>query len=367
MKRFQFDRQQQSLTLHGRKYSRETLLEINDMRLQLSSEYDLFNFLIEWFKPSEEITLYTSGPTGVPKAIIVSKERMMNSAALTCKTLNLRQGDSALLCLPTKYIAGQMMVVRALVGELDLWTTGATGNPYERLINPPKFAAMVPLQVHNTLANPKERRLFEGTKKVIIGGAPIDQQLENELQSINNICYSTYGMTETLSHIALRKINGADKSKNYRPLSRVKVSTSPEGTLVIEAPLVCKDKLVTNDIAKVNSDGSFEIIGRKDNTIISGGIKLQLESLEVKIGGILKDLPFVLTSVADSKLGEALVMLISSPFDEIEIRKKLISKLDKFEVPRIFLSIDELPKTDTGKHDRAEAKRLASEIITTEG
>ncbi|MGL4994533.1 MAG: AMP-binding protein [Bacteroidales bacterium] len=366
MKRFQFDRQQQSLTLHGRKYSRETLLEINDMRLQLSSEYDLFNFLIEWFKPSEEITLFTSGSTGVPKAIIVKKEQMMNSAALTCKTLNLRQGDSALLCLPTKYIAGQMMVVRALVGGLDLWTTGATGNPYEKLIKSPKFAAMVPLQVHNTLANPKERTLFEGTKRVIIGGAPIDQQLELELQSIKNICYSTYGMTETLSHIALRKINGTEKSKNYRPLSRVKVSTSPEGTLVIEAPLVCKDKLVTNDIARVNSDGSFEIIGRKDNTIISGGIKIQLESLESKISTILKDLTFTLTSINDSKLGEALVMLVSTPFDEIQLRNSLFEKMDKFEVPRFFIFIDELPKTESGKPDRAEAKRLALEIITTE-
>lgn len=366
MKRFQFDRSLQSLTLHGRTYSRETLLEINTMRLQLSSERDLFSFLIEWFSPSEEIMLHTSGSTGTPKAITVRKEQMMNSAALTCKTLNLHQGDSALLCLPTRFVAGRMMVVRALVAGLDLWTTGATGNPYERLIKPPKFAAMVPLQAHNTLANPQERALFTQTQKVIIGGAPIDQLLEEELQGVNNACYSTYGMTETLSHIALRRINGAERTPLYRPLSRVHLSLSSDGTLVIDAPLVCDEKLTTNDLAILHADESFEILGRKDNSIISGGIKLQLEALEKRIASLIPELNFTLTAIENAKLGEALVMLLEQSFDEVELRTRLAAKLDRFEVPRFFALVDELPLTETGKADRTEARRLARETLNAE-
>ena len=145
---------------------------------------------------------------------------------------------------------------------------------------------------------------------LIIGGGAIDAALEQEIRQMPNTVYSTYGMTETLSHVALRRLNGPEASPYYHPFPSVTLSLSPDNTLVIDAPLVCDERLVTNDVARLLPDGSFAIIGRKDNIINSGGIKIQIEEVEERLRPYL-DLPYAITAAPDPRLGEAVVLLIA--------------------------------------------------------
>ena len=245
---------------------------------------DLQAFLAEWHDPSPFLEVQTSGSTGTPKRMRVRKDRMLNSARLTCDYLGLKKGDKALLCMPLRYIAGKMMVVRSLYAGLDLEVREPSGHPLADWGDTPlRFAAMIPLQVYNTLRVPEERKRLEQTDILIIGGGAIDAALEQEIRQMPNTVYSTYGMTETLSHVALRRLNGPEASPYYHPFPSVTLSLSPDNTLVIDAPLVCDERLVTNDVARLLPDGSFAIIGRKDNIINSGGIKIQIEEVEERL------------------------------------------------------------------------------------
>lgn len=180
--------------------------------------------------------------------------------------------------MPLQYIAGKMVVVRALVAGLNLVIRTPSGHPMADVDIPLRFAAMVPLQVYNTLQVSAEREALPDRYSYYRRRA-IDAGLEAEIRQLPVKVYSTYGMTETLSHIALRQLNGPDASMLYRPFPSVRLSSS-EHTLVIDAPLVCDTTLVTNDVAEIYSDGSFSILGRKDNTINTGGIKVQAEQIE---------------------------------------------------------------------------------------
>ena len=217
----------------------------------IQSEFlqDLETFLQEWQNEEPNVWVHTSGSTGTPKPLQVEKERMMASARLTCSFLGLKEGDSALLCMPLQYIAGKMVVVRSLVAGLNLIPVAPSGHPLKDLKEAPTFAAMIPMQVYNTLQVPEERARLRNIKHLIIGGGAIDDALANELKDFPNHVWSTYGMTETLSHIALRKLNGQDASDWYTPFDNVRIRLSEEGTLIIHAPNVCAEELITNDIS----------------------------------------------------------------------------------------------------------------------
>ena len=199
---------------------------------------------------------------------------------LTGRFLGLKQGDIALLCMPLKYIAGKMVVVRALVAGLNLLPVAPCGHPLAEINTAPELAAMIPMQVYNSLQVSAEKECLKQVRHLIIGGGAIDSTLSTELASFPYAVWSTYGMTETLSHIALRRLNGPNASDWYTPFQGVKVSLSPENTLTIEAPAVCAEKLITNDICEFNAQGQFHILGRKDNTINTGGVKVQIEQVE---------------------------------------------------------------------------------------
>jgi o-succinylbenzoate synthase len=363
------DRNRQTLTLNGIPYSKALAGTLADTKLTdpTTSEWerDLYGFLLEWWDDSPTLSVHTSGSTGTPKKIIVEKEQMMQSAITTCSALKLHRRDKALLCLPVRYIAGKMMVVRALVAGLDLYAIAPDGHPLATIPNEWSFdfVAMVPLQVFNSLQN--ERTELNAIKNGIIGGAAIDPALEKEVVLLPNAWYSTYGMTETLSHIALRRLNGLKRTESYCPVQQVTVSLSTEKTLVIDAPSICSTTVVTNDIARILSDGSFEILGRKDNVINSGGIKLQPEQLEKKLAGVLND-PFCITSLSDPKLGERAVLLIESKqISQAAIMDKIALHLSIYEMPKQILPIDRLPLTPNGKIDR-KACRLSAQTIDSQ-
>ena len=358
-----FDRQQQRLLLEGKEYAPEDIsrLVAEGVENCPPALWDLYLFLNEWFDASPVITVHTSGSTGVPKGLVVRKDRMMQSARLTCEFLNLQAGDTALLCMNLRYIGAMMMVVRSLVAGLNLVVRPASGHPLSDVEVPLKFAAMVPLQVYNTLRVPAERKRLEHTDILIIGGGAVDDSLEAELKTIPIAAYSTYGMTETLSHIALRRLNGEAASKCYYPFPSVELSLSAENTLIVKAPLICDDVLQTNDIACLCSDGGFTIAGRKDNVINSGGIKIQAEEMENRLQPFIP-VPFAVTAVPDPRLGQALTLLIAGKPDIKELENKLQAVLETYYRPKHIFITELIPQTENGKIDRTGCRILAQQM-----
>ena len=320
----------------------------------------LDEFLEEWNNPSPYVHVQTSGSTGAPKPMLVEKQRMLNSARITCDFLGLREGDTALLCMSLDYIAGKMMVVRSIERGLKLTTVEPSGHPLSTPHSPLSFAAMVPMQVYNTLQVAEECERLKQIRHLIIGGGAIDDTLAAALKTFPNHVWSTYGMTETLSHIALRRLNGPEASEWYTPFPSVKVSLNEDSCLVIDAPLVCATRLVTNDIAELSSgtvpNMKFRILGRKDNVICSGGIKIQIETVERQLRPHLQA-PFLITKRPDAKFGEAVVLLTEGTVPEA--KEVCLRILPKYHQPRVYLHVDKIPLTATGKPARKEAENIA--------
>lgn len=323
------------------------------------------DFLCEWRNSESVLQVHTSGSTGKPKTLFVEKRRMRASALMTLQALGLKSGDTALLCLSTDYIAGKMMAVRADVGGLQLIETHVNSHPLQGLPDTPciDLCAMVPLQVHDTLQVPAERERLKAIKHLLIGGGAIDEAHETELRTFPNAVWSTYGMTETLSHIALRRISGPHASQWYTPLTGVAVGSDNDGCLWIEAPAVNPLHLQTNDIVRFASDGCrFQVLGRRDNTVCSGGIKLQIETLEAQLAAVLPH-PFALTKVSDRRLGEALVMLTQDE-DTEAVKAVCDSTLPPYSRPKHYCHVPALPLTATKKIARGELQHIAQHLIT---
>ena len=324
----------------------------------------LEEFLEVWHNDSPFLQVQTSGSTGAPKPMAVEKRRMLASARITCDFLGLKPGDTALLCMPLDYIAGKMMVVRALERSLRLVSVPPSGHPLAHEAASSQvfdFAAMVPLQVYNSLQVPAERSRLMQIRQLIIGGGAIDDALAEALRIFPHAVWSTYGMTETLSHIALRRLNGPEASDCYTPFPSVRLSLSADGCLIIEAPAVCDGPLLTNDIAELLPDGRFRILGRKDNVICSGGIKIQIEEVERLLQAHVH-VPFLITKVPDVKLGEQVVMLTESS-DVAALQAACRSVLPKYWLPRHILTVSRLPMTPNGKPARHEAQLLAASFF----
>lgn len=326
------------------------------------SSSDLQAFFADWFSPSPYLSVQTSGSTGTPKQLTVRKEQMWQSARLTCEYLGLEHDDTALLCMPLQYIAGKMMVIRSLFAGLDLIVRPPSGHPLADVDRAIHFAAMIPMQVYNTLQVPEEKQRLRQIDILIIGGGAIDAGLEKEIASLPGAVYSTYGMTETLSHIALRRLNGPKADAYYTPFPSVKLSLSAEGTLVIDAPLVSDEQLITNDVAHLLPDGRFSIIGRKDNIINSGGIKIQIEEVEEALRSIIS-VTFAITAVPHPKFGEAIVLLVEGATGIKAWEEQISSLLPKYQQPKYICEVAAIPLTGSGKTDRKACKTLATELV----
>ena len=327
-------------------------------------------FIDEWNNDSAYVEVKTSGSTGEPKRMLVEKRRMLNSARITCDFLGLKPGDTALLCMSTDYIAGKMMVVRSIERGLKLIEVPPCGHPLDikhltlnikhsqfSIFNFQfDFAAMVPMQVYNSLQVPEEKERLMAIRHLIIGGGAIDEAMEAELRTFPHAVWSTYGMTETLSHIALRRISGPEASEWYMPFPTVKLSTTDEGCLVIDAPEVCAQPLTTNDIVELKSDGRFRIRGRKDNVICSGGIKIQIEEVEQILKKYMR-VPYIISKRKDEKFGEIVVLLTEG--DTAEAQTICEQVLPKYHQPKVYLHVNQIPLTETGKPARKRAEELA--------
>ncbi|PID89331.1 MAG: acyl-CoA synthetase [Bacteroidia bacterium] len=269
----------QHITIHSQ------LINIKDIK-RYNIDEKIVDFLISWYDDNDYITVKTSGSTGEPKAIQLAKSFIADSAKRTIDFFNLKKNDPILLCLPTEFIAGKLMIVRALIGELDLHHVPPTSDFsfLSQRIKPFVFVAMVPNQVNKLLGNP---RLFDSIKTLLIGGSAIPHKIEQQLHNVATQCYSSYGMTETATHIALKSLNRNDKNSCYQCLNGIEVSLSND-CLTIHIAGLSQD-IITNDIAHIIDKSHFEILGRADNVIICGGIKLIPEVLEKKLQAFKED------------------------------------------------------------------------------
>ena len=320
-------------------------------------EHVLGDFLLDWLSDEDHITVQTSGSTGRPKRIALKKAYMVNSALATGKFFNLKAGDSALLCLSTENIAGKMMLVRAMVLGLDLDYIEPSSSPLRYTSRSYDFSAMVPLQLGNSIKD------VHRIKKLIVGGAPISKSLNAELEHVACQVYETYGMTETVTHIAVKRIapigqhlsTGSieNMSRCFKVLPEVKLSTDDRDCLVIEAPKVSDGVIMTNDMVDLISETEFVWLGRYDNIINSGGVKLVPEQIEAKLEPIM-DQRFIVAGLSDEKLGEKLVVLVEGDVDTDALTQKMakLTTLDTYEVPKAIYGLPAFSETSTGKIQR---------------
>lgn len=352
-------REQQTLLLEGRSFSREQILEQSARCVEDTGwRNDLFCFLKEWFNEQPTVTVQTSGSTGVPEVIEVEKARMIQSACLTCSYFGLRHGDNTLLGLPLQCIGAKMLVVRCLVAGLNLHCVSPSTHPLRDLDTDFVFVPLTPPQVWGCLEIPEEEVRLRKIRHLLLGGMAVTVELQRRLADFPHGVWSGYGMTETLSHIALRRINGADTTDCYTPFAGIELALSEAGTLRIKAPVLCPDVLTTTDMAEILPNGSFRILGRADNVINSGGLKIQIEAVEDALGPYLSD-NFQLTALPDTNLGERLVLLVEKACFNWEYK---CSHLPKYNQPKQIVMVPKLPLTDSGKPDRCRARILAREF-----
>jgi O-succinylbenzoic acid--CoA ligase len=346
-------------------FSHEKILPLCHQKLAQSSvpdwEKELYSFLIEWFSDSEFIIAQTSGSTGEPKSIELPKSLILKSAERTIGYFSLEKGDRILLSLPCRFIAGKMMVIRAIAGQMNLIAVDPASN-FDFLQNETfDFGAMVPNQVVKILEQPSGKEQLQKIRNLLIGGSAISSELEDKISQLSNRVVLTYGMTETASHIALRELSGTGKSDTYQCLQGISVSLNENNCLKIHLPEL-KVPLQTNDLAELLSDTSFKILGRADSVIISGGIKYSPESIEKKLDGFFNQ-RFIISSVPDKKLGEKLALVLEGKPTSVEpIKEKLKALLPPFEQPKMILFVDQFPETSSGKIIRSEVKTAIQQV-----
>lgn len=328
-------------------------LNINNLSPGTEFEQKAKNFLEEWFSEGETVNVQTSGSTGQPKIFEIEKKRMLSSAMMTCNFLGLKKGDKALLCLPVEYISGKMMVVRSVERKLKLITADPSLNPVGNLNEEIDFCAMTPLQVENSLD-----KLYL-IKNLIVGGAAVSESLKKKISESANAgrIFETYGMSETLSHIALKQIFPVSE-EYFTAFENVLISKDERGCLKISAPELNPEILQTNDLVEIKNEKQFKFLGRIDHVINSGGAKIFPETLEALAK---KEIPneVIFLGLKDESLGQKLIVVIEGEESEGLIRK--ISELSfekNFHKPKEIIFIRQIPRTPNGKVNRIELQKI---------
>ncbi|WP_405607577.1 AMP-binding protein [Polaribacter sp. Asnod1-A03] len=312
---------------------------------------EIYQFLNDWFSNEDCIYVQTSGSTGTPKKIQILKQQMINSALATGNFFHTKEKSTALLCLSVNYIAGKMMLVRALILGWSLDVVKTNSFPLKGNKKEYDFTAMVPLQLENSI------KKLKNIKKLIVGGGVVSASLQLKIQKSTCVVFATYGMTETITHIAVKQLNNTtSKSNFYKVLPNVAIFKDVRNCLVIKALKVSDEVVFTNDVINLISDNRFEWLGRFDNVINSGGIKLHPEKIEEKLSKIIKNRFFVI-GVSDEKLGEKLILIIEGLHQYLDLK---LAELSKFEMPKEIYFVDNFVETETKKIQRKKTLDLIS-------
>ncbi|MBD2754342.1 AMP-binding protein [Spirosoma sp. BT704] len=342
-------------------------------------EADTLRFCRAWLSGQTEFTLHTSGSTGTPKPIQLTRAQMQASAHLTGQTLGLEPGDWALVCLNIHYVAGVMMLVRGLELGLPMTIIEPAGNPLVNFTpNESRFAftAFVPLQLQTILETTPDRLpSLNRMKAILIGGAATSPALEQALQIITSPVYATYGMTETVSHIALRRLNGLQKSDLFTALDGVTLGVDERNCLHVTSAATNFERIQTNDVVTLPDPLHFRLLGRADRVINSGGVKIQPELVEQIIQTELLQLVqesngvvprLFVTGLPDDRLGQRVVVVVEQRAagsghgvktdvfggEWQAIQEVIREKLGPYFVPKELIPIDTFVETATGKVDQ---------------
>lgn len=313
----------------------------------------------EWVLPIQELVrdfesddfemiLTSSGTTGVPKEFRFSKKQVIASAYRTLKTFGLRKGMKAMLPISSHYVGGKMMIIRSILGEIDLLLLEPSRSPLKNVEGFFDFAPMVPLQVLNSSEEDLTR-----LKKVIIGGASVSSLLQEKIRKIESVdFFEVFGMSETLSNFSFRDLRN---EKSFFSLQDgVEIRVDERSCLMVSVEGVTDGFLSTNDVVDLKN-GGFEWKGRFDFVVNSGGVKLFPEQLEAALNDFLNQGDkVVFYGVQSSDYGQELVGFyygdLESSISEMESR--LVSLFGKYAKPRFWRRILDLKFTSSGKFDR---------------
>ncbi|QLE02935.1 AMP-binding protein [Galbibacter sp. BG1] len=345
-----FDKVHLKFKLNNTYYDQEDLKEVAYSFIKEGEPYEqsIGNFLMDWLNNKDHLYVKTSGSTGAPKNIRLQKQYMVNSAIASGDFFDISVGDSAFHCLPAEFIAGKMMLVRAMILGLEIDLVAPTLNPMCEINKSYDFAAMIPLQVYNSLDK------LNQIKQLIVGGAAVKKELIESVQQKETLVYETYGMTETVTHIAAKRINNfrtAQEVENahFKVLPNVKISLDKRHCLVIDAPFIAEETIVTNDIVDIINESEFDWKGRYDNVINSGGLKLIPEQIEKKLSSAIANRFFVY-GMDDKSLGEKLVLIVEGKKDnDLADRISKIKELHKNELPKEIYFTKAFLETENGK------------------
>ncbi len=326
-------------------------------------EKQVVAFCRQWGTGQATFTLQTSGSTGTPKPIVLTRAQMATSARITGKVLGLQPGDRALVNLNTQYIGGLMMLLRGMELGLQLVVEAPTSLPLAGF-DPDvhfDFFSFVPLQLQHTLEQESMKLpMLNRAKAILVGGAPILIGLEKMLQVITAPVYQTYGMTETVTHVALRRLNGPAQSANYTLLEGVKVTTDERGCAVIDSNLPGLPPVITNDVIELLSPTTFQWLGRVDNMINSGGVKVHAEKIEGLVEEVFVNLSvnkrFFVVGLPHPELGESVTLIVEGNPLPSQTENYLIQflqlSLTKYERPKSIRYVPSFAETPTGKIDK---------------
>lgn len=349
-----------SVSINGREVQLTDILS-QSVTSESDFERETFLFIEKWMNGAESVTLYTSGSTGAPKEITLTRSQLQQSAQRTIKVLKLSSSQTALVCLDTKYIAGKMMLVRALEANMRIAAVEPSSNPLINISAQPDFGAFVPLQLDEIFRDNDSVKKLNQFNSIIVGGASVSISLLEKIKTLSCAVYATYGMTETVSHIALQKLNGVDAQDHFETLSGVKIKTDERDCLVIELDGF-QETIITNDLVKIIHTSGFNVLGRYDNIINSGGIKLVPETIEKKLSPLI-DQSFFVAGISDERLGQRLVLLVEGdPKTALPAALKLA--LSAYEIPKEIFYLDHFVRTETQKINRPQTieKALKSRL-----
>jgi O-succinylbenzoic acid--CoA ligase len=304
-------------------------------------------------------TVFTSGSTGKPKQIVHTRQALLNSAKMTCHALQLKQANAALLCLPADKIGGMMIIARCFINKMILYCIQPSANPLVSLNNDIHFdlASFTPMQINGIIKYPELFNRANDISKILLGGQDISPALQQAVTGMSNQVYATFGMTETVSHIALKRLNGPNADKYFKTQPGIKINTDDRNCLVIEAPELGQPHLVTNDIIHQISATEFEWLGRYDNVINTGGIKIYPEMVEQQLA-VYISLPFFIAGMPDEKTGEKPVIAVEAEkLSNIQIQQitHALNQLEKYHRPKEILLIPHFLKTENNKLLRAQS------------
>ncbi|MBX2971077.1 MAG: AMP-binding protein [Cyclobacteriaceae bacterium] len=358
-----------SIQLNHREVAVDAILK-QEVQPENNVEQSALAFIKDWLSETPSFSFQTSGTTGTPKPFTFTRHQLQQSAARTINALGLQPGDNALVCLNTHYIAGKMMLARAMEHQLRLTVVDPTSNPFEQLPPgyQPDFMAVVPMQLQTLVHDPENHSRLNNMKAVLVGGAPVSLALRNELQKLSCPVYETYGMTETLSNVALRLINTTSKTDHFIPLAGVSINIDHRGCLVIHDSIQ-SEPLVTNDLGEVDANGNFIWLGRFDNVINTGGIKVYPEKIELvleqHLGKFTPTFNYFIGPTPDDRFGQVVTLFVDKNALSQTNLDRIIAKVNTLpsgpEKPKRIALINIWRLTETGKTDRKQIISCLSE------